>query len=43
MCAITFFSGTILLSLWMIGEYISRIYDETKNRPQFIINKTINL
>ena len=43
MCVVTFFSGTILLSLWMIGEYISRIYDETKKRPEFIINKTINL
>ena len=38
MVATTFFSGVILISLWMIGEYISRIYDETKGRPQYIIN-----
>ena len=42
MVAITFFSGIILISLWMIGEYISRIYDESKGRPQYIINKEIN-
>ena len=43
MVAITFFSGTILVSLWMIGEYIARIYDETKQRPQYIIKKKINI
>lgn len=43
MCTITFLSGTILISLWMIGEYIARIYDETKQRPQYIIKKTINI
>ena len=43
MVAISFFSGAILISLWMIGEYIARIYDEAKNRPQFIINKMINI
>ena len=42
MVTITFFSGTILISLWMIGEYIARIYDESKARPQYIIEKTIN-
>ena len=43
MIVITFVSGVILMSLWMIGEYISRIYDECKNRPQYIINKKINI
>ena len=43
MVAITFFSGVILISLWMMGEYISRIYDESKNRPQYIIKKKINI
>lgn len=42
MCTITFLGGMILVSLWMIGEYIARIYDETKQRPQYIIDKTIN-
>ena len=43
MVTMTFLSGIILISLWMIGEYIARIYDEVKGRPQYIIDKTINL
>ena len=39
---ITFFSGIQLLGLGLLGEYIGRIYDEVKNRPNFIINKKIN-
>lgn len=43
MVTVTFFSGTILISLWMIGEYVARIYDETKGRPQYIIKQKINI
>lgn len=43
MCAITFFAGVQLLSLWIISEYIGKIYDETKGRPQYIIDKKINI
>ena len=43
MVAITFFSGVQLLSIWIISEYIGRIYDESKSRPQYIIDKTINI
>lgn len=43
MVAITFFAGVQLVSLWMIGEYIARIYDETKKRPQYIVDKKINI
>ncbi len=43
MVAITFFAGVQLLSLWIISEYIGRIYDETKNRPQYIIDKKLNI
>ena len=42
MVTITFLGGSILISLWMIGEYISRIYDESKGRPQYIIEKKIS-
>ena len=42
MVAITFFAGVQLLSIWLMSEYIGRIYDETKQRPQFIVNKKIN-
>lgn len=43
MVVVTFFSGVQLLSLWIISEYIGRIYDETKSRPQYIIDKKINM
>lgn len=43
MVTITFLSGIILISLWMMSEYIARIYDEVKGRPQYIINKKINI
>ena len=39
---ITFFSGIQLLGLGLLGEYIGRIYDEVKNRPNFLIDKKIN-
>lgn len=40
--AITFFSGIQLLGLGITGEYIGRIYDEVKRRPQSIIDRTVN-
>ena len=43
MVAITLFSGVQLLSIWVMSEYIARIYDETKNRPQYIVDKKINI
>ena len=43
MVAITLFSGVQLLSIWIISEYIARIYDETRHRPEYIIDKKINI
>ncbi|MCY8660656.1 glycosyltransferase family 2 protein, partial [Bacillus spizizenii] len=34
------FSGIVLLILGMIGEYIGRIYDEAKDRPLYIVQKS---
>ncbi len=43
MVAITLFSGVQLVSIWIISEYIARIYDETRHRPEYIIDKKINI
>ncbi len=34
-----FFNGVIFIMLGVLGEYIGRIYDETKNRPLYIIRE----
>jgi glycosyltransferase involved in cell wall biosynthesis len=34
---VSFFSGIQMLSLGVIGEYVGRIYDESRQRPKYII------
>lgn len=41
MATITFFSGITILFMGIIGEYIASIFIEVKNRPTFIIDKTL--
>jgi len=40
---ILFCSGIIMMQISIIGEYVARIYEEVKNRPLFIVNKTIGI
>lgn len=39
MCSIWFIGGVQLISVGVIGEYIGKIYKETKARPRFIIEE----
>lgn len=43
MMTIAFFSGIIIMSLGIIGEYLSKVLIEVKNRPLYQIEKSINL
>lgn len=38
-----FIGGIQLVAIGIVGEYIARIYDESKCRPLYIIDKEINL
>ena len=40
---LSFFSSSILICLGIIGEYVVRIYDEVRDRPYVIIEKTLNV
>ena len=41
-CSIWMIAGIQMLSLGIIGEYIGKIYSETKARPRFIIEKDLS-
>lgn len=40
-CSVWAIGGLILLSLGVIGEYIGKIYLETKDRPRFLIRQVL--
>ena len=40
---VAFFSGIIIMSLGIIGEYLSKVFIEVKARPLYQIENTVNL
>jgi len=41
MVIMTFLSGIQLLTIGVLGEYIGRIFGETKNRPLYFIEEEL--
>ncbi|MGH9206620.1 MAG: glycosyltransferase, partial [Acidimicrobiales bacterium] len=37
----TFLSGTNLLFLGLLGEYLGRVYEEVKRRPLYVIDQVV--
>ena len=40
-CLILFLGGTQLVFLGIIGEYLGRVYQESKNRPLYFVRETV--
>jgi hypothetical protein len=38
---VSLFSGVQLVAIGVLGEYLVRIYDQVKNRPNYIIQNKI--
>jgi dolichol-phosphate mannosyltransferase len=39
---VNFVGGILMICLFFIGQYLIRISDDTKNRPQFVVDETMN-
>jgi len=35
--------GTMLMSIGMLGEYIGKIYEQSKQRPLYLVSRTLNV
>jgi glycosyltransferase involved in cell wall biosynthesis len=40
---VLFMGGVQLVSIGILGEYLGRVYDEVKQRPQFIVDRVVNV
>ncbi|MDF1824256.1 MAG: glycosyltransferase family 2 protein [Verrucomicrobiales bacterium] len=37
---VSMFGGSLLFAIWVMGEYIAKIYEEVKHRPHYLIKLT---
>jgi polyisoprenyl-phosphate glycosyltransferase len=40
---VSFLSGATLISIGLVGEYIGMIYEQSKNRPIYLVSRTVNV
>ena len=43
MIAVLFIGGIQLIALGVIGEYLARVYTETKSRPLYVVNDRLSI
>ena len=43
MILILFIGGVLMLMLGIIGEYVWRIYDEVKRKPNYVVREVFGL
>lgn len=39
---LSLFNGSLLLAIWVIGEYIAKIFEESKSRPLYFVADKVN-
>ena len=37
------FSGATLIAIGLLGDYVARIYEESKGRPLYVLSETLNI
>jgi dolichol-phosphate mannosyltransferase len=37
------FSGATLIAIGLLGDYVARIYEESKGRPLYVLSETLNV
>jgi glycosyltransferase involved in cell wall biosynthesis len=40
---ISIIGGATLVSIGLLGEYVGRLYEQTKNRPLYLVSQTVNI
>jgi dolichol-phosphate mannosyltransferase len=40
---ISIIGGATLVSIGMLGEYVGRLYEQSKNRPLYLVSQTVNI
>jgi dolichol-phosphate mannosyltransferase len=43
MVTVTFLGGVQLISVGVLGQYLARMFEESKNRPLYVISETVNM
>ncbi|MGC2108422.1 MAG: hypothetical protein WA655_02830 [Candidatus Korobacteraceae bacterium] len=35
--------GAMLMSIGFLGEYVGKLYEQSKNRPLYLVSRTLNV